>query len=84
MHYRKRLDKGETEKKKRHAEEKVKAEEVERRKREQETRSLKEKGESQDRKEHGAVEEMQTADELLSEAQSSYRLPYLQVRRLIH
>lgn len=70
MHYRKRLDEEEAEKKKRHAEEKLKAEEVERKKREQEKlrqeiRSLKEKGESLDRKEQ--EEEMQTADELLSE-----------------
>ena len=46
MHYRKRLNEEEAEKKKRHAEEKLKAEEVERKKREQEklrqeTRSLK-------------------------------------------
>ena len=72
MHYRKRLDEEEAEKKKRHAEEKLKAEEVERKKREQEklrqeTRSLKEKGESLDRKEQEVMEEMQTADELLSE-----------------
>ena len=72
MHYRKRLDEQEAEKKKRDAEDKLKAEEVERKKREQEklrqeTRSLKEKGESLDRKEQEVMEEMQTADELLSE-----------------
>ena len=58
--------------KKKDAEDKLKAEEVEKKKREQEklrqeTRSLKEKGESLDRKEQEAMEEMQTADELLSE-----------------
>ena len=72
MHYRKRLDEEEAEKKKRHAEEKLKAEEVERKKREQEnlrqeTRSLKENGESLDRKEQELMAVMQTADELLSE-----------------
>ena len=72
MHYRKQLDEQEAEKKKRDAEDKLKAEEVERKKREQvklrqETRSLKEKGESLDRKEQEVMEEMQTADELLSE-----------------
>ena len=72
MHYRKRLDEEEAEKKKRDAEDKLKAEEVERKKREQEklrqeTRSLKEEGESLDRKEQELMEEMQTADELLSE-----------------
>ena len=72
MHYRRWLDEEEAEKKKRHAEEILKAEEVERKKREQEklrqeTRSLEEKGESLDRKEQEVMEEMQTADELLSE-----------------
>ena len=50
----------------------MKAEEVERKKRKQEkltqeTRLLKEKGESLDRKDQDTMEEMQTADELLSE-----------------
>ena len=73
MHYRKRLDEEEAEKKKRDAEDKLKAEEVERKKREQEklrreTGSLKEKGESLDRKEQEVMEEVQTADELLLES----------------
>ena len=42
------------------------------------------KGEMLDKKEKETMDEMQTADELLSEGTSSCRLPYLQVPRLIH
>ena len=79
MHYRKRLDEEEAEKKKRDAKDKLKAEEVERKMREQEklrqeTRSLKEEGESLDRKEPEVMEEIQTADELLSEGTCTVKL----------
>ena len=75
MHCRQRLDEEETEKKRKEADEKLKAEEEERRKRDQEklrkeTRSLRDKGERLDKKEQEAMDEMQTADKLLSEGTS--------------
>ena len=58
----------------------MKAEEEERRKRDQEklrkeTRSLRDKGERPDKKEQQAMDEMQTADELLSEGTSKLQAP---------
>ena len=74
MHHRQRLDEEEAEKKRK----REKAEEEERRKRDQEklrkeTRSLRDKGERLDKKEQEAMDEMQTADELLSEGTSKFR-----------
>ena len=75
MHYRQRLDEEEIEKNRKESDEKLKAEEEKRRKRDQEklrkeTRSLRDKGERLDKKEQEAMDEMQTADELLSEGTS--------------
>ena len=75
MHHRHRLDEEEAEKKRKEVKEKLKAEEEERRKRDQEklrkeTRSLIDKGERLDKKEQKVIDEMQTADELLSEGTS--------------
>ena len=76
MHHRQQLDEEEAEKKRKEADEKLKAEEEEGRKRDQEklrkeTRSLRDKGERLDKKEQDAMDEMQTADELLSEGTSN-------------
>lgn len=75
MHHRQRLDEKEAEKKRKEAEEKLKAEEEERRKRDKEklrkeTRLLRDKGERLDKEEKEVMDEMQTADELLSEGTS--------------
>ena len=75
MHHRQLLDEEEAEKKRKEADEKLKAEVEERRKRDQErlrkeTRSLRDKGERLDKKEQEAMDEMQAADELLSEGTS--------------
>lgn len=72
MCYRKRLEEEEAEKKKKEAEKKREAEEEERRKRDQEklrqeNTSLRDRGKRLDREEQEAMEEMQTADELLSD-----------------
>jgi len=72
MCYRKRLEEEEAEKKKKEAEKKRKAEEEEWRKRDQEklrqeNTSLRDRGKRLDREEQEAMEEMQTADELLSD-----------------
>ena len=70
-------------------EEKLKAEEEEKRKRDQEklrkeTRSLKDKGERLDKKEQEAMDEMQTADELLSEGTSKLQAALSSGSKLIH